>query len=691
MLAIARESAQDNNAFTVVPGQDNALLEPEPPSARGACGLYETTPLGSSNHIRLLIIDPSSNTQAINCSVSVADLSTWPYYCALSYTWGPPTYQAEQRGMSDKRCCSITCNGETVLVAENLFHFLQQASAKSHFGPWWIDAICINQEDVSERSREILKMTDIYSTADSVVVWLGKEDEYTKPALQLLTALGELDLDTLRRLDPMSPSNETKARIGAVLKRAIDESDWTALALLYKRTWFSRVWILQECRLARATTYRCGDYIVNKNHLVRVGIYIKNSRWASQRGFFNKIHSAGIFQDNAADYVVMVLYLIYHREFLFGSRLSTAIINGGMCTSTDPRDKVYALLSFFDGSPEERRSYSLMSPDYTKTVPQVYAEATEYILRNSPSLLALSLVGDKVYKRVPDLPSWVPDYSLTWVSNAGFQKNKLYSASRDSAPQWRILNRGKILALTASRIDTISHLGESKYEITRGARGEQLLHIITGMKDRYVNGQNKLEALWRTLIEDSDYEMGSRYNKDGCPAPTSLAVAFKAFLLYHAALWVLKARKIETPGDRSHPSDAILAVLEDMSRDDATKLVPRTEEIHQLLTRPERKGTSMNDIFYKRTEAYRSYWDAFCRVPEGRFFRTQGGLMGMGPQSLQVDDSIWLVPGAKVLFVLREKRGTPRFELMGDCYVHGRMHGEALEDAMPNMTTVELE
>lgn len=79
-----------------------------------------------------------------------------------------------------------------------------------------------------------------------------------------------------------------------------------------------------------------------------------------------------------------------------------------------------------------------------------------------------------------------------------------------------------------------------------------------------------------------------------------------------------------------------------------------------------------------------------------RFFVTQQGYLGLGPQKMAVGDEVYVFNGSKVPFVLRgvERAAAaeqpsgggntsefPRFRLVGDCYVHGIMDGEACEES----------
>ncbi len=60
-----------------------------------------------------------------------------------------------------------------------------------------------------------------------------------------------------------------------------------------------------------------------------------------------------------------------------------------------------------------------------------------------------------------------------------------------------------------------------------------------------------------------------------------------------------------------------------------------------------------------------------------RLFRTVKDFLGNGPRSLEVDDQVWVLAGAKVPFLLRPL-DDGRYQVVGQAYVHGIMHGEAL-------------
>ena len=87
-------------------------------------------------------------------------------YIALSYTWG-----LQQAGVS------IVLNRKVLVVRRNVASFLRAVTTKfrNHFvnGTYiWIDAICIDQESTEERNHQVRQMGRIYSSAQSVAIWL---------------------------------------------------------------------------------------------------------------------------------------------------------------------------------------------------------------------------------------------------------------------------------------------------------------------------------------------------------------------------------------------------------------------------------------------------------------------------------------------------------------------------------------
>ncbi|KAI4923348.1 hypothetical protein J4E85_008385 [Alternaria conjuncta] len=127
---------------------------------------------------RLLRIRKDPLTDQPQCSLQKYSLETCPDYTALSYTWGDstPTH-------------NVAVDGADVQIRQNLSDFLHAYTTES-WGMadierpvfYWIDQICIDQEDPIERSEQVRIMNKIYKQAKTVLIWLGCDPEMIEAA-----------------------------------------------------------------------------------------------------------------------------------------------------------------------------------------------------------------------------------------------------------------------------------------------------------------------------------------------------------------------------------------------------------------------------------------------------------------------------------------------------------------------------
>ncbi|EEU34759.1 uncharacterized protein NECHADRAFT_44701, partial [Fusarium vanettenii 77-13-4] len=141
-----------------------------------------------SDSIRLVRFHRPRRTQR-TAELSL-ELSVWQLqaseklgYHALSYTWGPPEGD-DRYTSSDMR--QILLNGRKFQVYPNLHDALVQLQ-DSHIAEYhWIDAICINQEDESEKAAQVSMMAHIYFSAAQVNIWIGQSDENTSMVMDTI-------------------------------------------------------------------------------------------------------------------------------------------------------------------------------------------------------------------------------------------------------------------------------------------------------------------------------------------------------------------------------------------------------------------------------------------------------------------------------------------------------------------------
>lgn len=143
--------------------------------------LYHSVPLvPSSRSIRVLDIQAAEAEDGpISGHLGVVDLEGSHNFTSLSYVWGVPNPQT-----------LISCNGIDIEVTPNCHSALQHLRKKLGNFTIWVDAICINQDDSSEKSQQIPLMGEIYSKSTAVYIWLGKGDQASNRAMRYLASAG---------------------------------------------------------------------------------------------------------------------------------------------------------------------------------------------------------------------------------------------------------------------------------------------------------------------------------------------------------------------------------------------------------------------------------------------------------------------------------------------------------------------
>lgn len=143
------------------------LLELPESSTGSSSSLYDALP--SKEWFRLLWIEPGGFDADVCVHLRSIRREEGKFkYEALSYCWNQPRWPSEKEPDME-----IICNGKRLKVGPNLALALRYIRKATSWRTFWIDAICINQEDNIERAQQVQIMGEIYSQADRTIVWLG--------------------------------------------------------------------------------------------------------------------------------------------------------------------------------------------------------------------------------------------------------------------------------------------------------------------------------------------------------------------------------------------------------------------------------------------------------------------------------------------------------------------------------------
>lgn len=186
--------------------------------------------------IRVIHLNPRRwlTDSTITCEITTVDLRTAPLYEALSYEWGPLSKEY-----------TIKLNQTPFSVRQNLWWALYDLRDARESRDIWIDALCINQSDIHERNDQVSRMGDIYSQATRVVAWIGQGNYESRYAYDFLSDLNSISPEIYCPAEGLCQPGQHRGK-------------WQALSRLCRRSYWSRLWIIQEVLLASDLHIQCG-------------------------------------------------------------------------------------------------------------------------------------------------------------------------------------------------------------------------------------------------------------------------------------------------------------------------------------------------------------------------------------------------------------------------------------------------
>lgn len=666
---------------------------------------FQYTPLQKGRKIRVLELAPGEGGWPLEVELVNLDLDEDPEYSALSYVWGSATDRTK-----------IKCNGCETEVTKNLAEALRHLRHESESRYLWVDALCINQQDVEEKGHQVAMMKDIYAYSKDVLVWLGPDEEGLSTGLfkdieEVLDSLeGAMeknyeDLDWVQWL-----------RVGESSSPLLDK-----LFLLFKREYFTRTWVIQEVGLTNRPLAHWGKSVVNFNKIGLIAMAcLKYFRLAlSSLGYLKEFERvANLYQTYLPRPGSQRLYDIIHR-----TRLNQV---------TDSRDKVYAFISHPSArkgtgdfpynnknmpssenmtdedikfrtlsvimapsqttwdfaslehigdhsprppSPDEvkakkmlhnpgpgmklpryRPGNSFITPDYNLSVVDVYLDFARQMITRTNSLEVLSFVqhNSPLPPTGPGFPSWVPRWDTpTDVSILGGVMCDHFAAA----------NRRPIITPHPDRgALTVRGFFFDRIEI----------HTIPLTREEFTD-ETKTSPVW-TMSETCGVDLLPVPKYPIIYAPGVPMMQDPDRLKAFQKTWTAgrTAGTNDAPRDGFNPGPDFAAYQLDFYKRQYKDQPPFDALLAMAVLEKEAKGGI--------GERYAKVAGSACH---GRsFFTTKAGLFGIGPGIVEPEDSVVILLGADVPFIIREKEkcgdNFGGYALIGECYVRGLMTGDVI-------------
>ncbi|WYZ42722.1 hypothetical protein EsH8_VI_000421 [Colletotrichum jinshuiense] len=766
---------------------------------------FDYSPLDPElRQFRLLkLAPPDENGVTRQFQLETFCLDDAPSYLCLSYVWGDP-----------RRFLGINCNSQMISVTQNLYHALRTCFNR-HPNSWlWADGICINQDDVIERSQQVLLMGKIYQRAALVLAHPGHfrysraDDEADTQTGTLEDRLGGLGVQDMLSfgaespveqevsqglnqpyglcefsLGPVDDAYDPKNVQGAISimtfltriwqdrNREKIQSDkewdqidlpnpnteggretWNNLVQFWSTDWYFRTWVLQEVILAAKVVVLYGQTAISLEavtdfwdlakqrglpRVLRIGPYadmFNMMMHLSPVSSFKMLRDRRVKKDNMSDDedenssdddtnnedklerdVSPSMPSLF--ELLCLTRKNLA---------TDPRDKVYGLLGLTDDAIAQS-----IVPDYSSgnSPSKVFCEVAAQMVGSGLTTDLLHHSG--IDHDIPDLPSWVPDWTIQSRSTLPVH---LYQCMPGTSPRVSVqsTNEKAKLVISGAILAQINlggpawryytndnsllpfHDFKNKPEIEFPPFNDEdsrnviltfasLTTADMSVDEHYYGEEGFQDALMRTLVVDRSWQgerIGQRTTKnDGGAISSSEASeveqsntsvseeffagvdAFKRFY----ARGPDSEEDERAPGIRVHQTAIFKWLLdfdEEVEADLQKRMIPYTIPFQEA-----QRGRRFATMGTRGPKAEKDDPQATGTSKESEKHSEKSlknHFIGTVPWNADVGDYVVLLEGFRTPFVLRKcqedtsSKEPETFEIVGDCYVHGAMDGELM-------------
>jgi hypothetical protein len=443
-------------------------------SNRPAPQLYQRLPTPISLRLLKVLNRFNRGQHKLVCSLETFDLTgAYPRYIAPSYTWGAPDSSNESaHSYDDKHDITISIDTRYQTRAHGVTHGGARALLGFEYGAgavhdlnicrngwemldyfahmpagqyYWIDAICINQNDNEERSAQVLLMTKIYAKSDMVILWLGKsvaEEKlldfwFTKVCNRMLRYLRKTGNSPTRAMIQTSQGRQEARFLGLT----ISEAALTSIAKLYANTrWFKRAWVVQEvvargpedgkCVVCCGHTwihigrvYAMAHLMFFDNNLLNLipARNLPHNIYHTRDGNFRALQHLTLEREpethasaELGRYLRTSLGARYQFSLLV-AYLERLLVVTAWREASEPRDKIYSVLGILESFHLAKSRGPLIIPDYNKALANIYREVTLLCLTHVPhssiwSLLPARRVRNPKADTIAVHPSRVPDF-----------------------------------------------------------------------------------------------------------------------------------------------------------------------------------------------------------------------------------------------------------------------------------------
>jgi hypothetical protein len=666
--------------------------------------------------LRLLVLEPGSGDEIIQCMLEQHDLRRKPHFEALSYCWGD-TANLE----------TIICRGEamvvgmTIPVGRNLEAALKRLRYPEQKRVLWIDALCINQADPLEKNSQVKMMDYIYSCADRVLVWLGEEQAQDSSAIEAIDK-------TNAYIDSLWHDGSIADTVSKIINNPdLPPNAWQHVSALFRRPYFQRLWVIQEVVKSRSAQVLCGDKTILWESMCTVaGLLAPGLLSACPPDVRRATHLPNPDESN----IRLIQSLVETKSGPHPGRpFFDIVLQAQTFKSTMPRDKLFALLNL--AWVEDKW---LPCPNYQCSDLEVFRNFVLIDVVENKSIKALSWVNTAGVDRNSGWPFWVPtiadfegpkpSFFVERGRPQGHIQRLPEAVASSNESKTALTVRGRLLCSPVAVIATSRSALYEKAGLALPLQSADFTKATIEVERNWLRScyQAFLVSKWKVVREDWNNKVGKdefmNLNLDDTLFQSSNdalinSVYFITFILVLTCNWNsygrapiipwippwtetgpnanpdAKSELVKTVGfykipesianvtlnAKMGPSRHTNSILDGKAESDEMSELPDgpglLEYIQDIIKRLIRGHTissaNWEDYLNTVTHEY-TKWKTFCGLEDGR--------IGWVPNNVRSKDRVCVFKGGRESFLLRAARGEKgnkslNWELHGECYFEG--------------------
>ena len=579
----------------------------------------------------------------------------WGDYIALSYVWGDVTDRQD-----------ILLDGHRFQVAKSLYealsHLRDAFEIQKRELHVWADAVCINQDDLEERAREVKKMGLIYSQCTSVRAWLGGPPSEIAREMPLVRDFLNSFIDlSSRQTDAESGMNLVTSMKAAYAIKMVSSG-------LFVSPFWKRIWTIQELALAPTILFHYGQEAFTTEEVLK--LFAVYSRLAEKFYFPWQDKPAATDPGTIAATVPAIHRLqrlrpLHDWGYTDKSEpfIDELVRLARDSQSKDPRDKVFGLLALLPNFIAERITPNY-DPSFSMQDTFVMFFKSCYEVMGNLDPLARLLIRPSV---IPNLPSWALDLDVEHESNdidAPWVRRRAHEANLGMLRKPLTFSEDdRLLFCEGVVVDAVASLGAVKIPIPSS---KSSIHAEPEMpKSRNVVPASDRDwklTLARVLLQDSFYEFSQSLSALDIPWPDP-----------DVHLWT-----DDKPDYESFEYNRQWSSYEGtmMVRGAYCRFFQGNEDFNVGEKR-------LQDYFISSTDPDCSDPAEYAKLANDlvntlsfkRLCMTENGLLGTAPLYARLGDKIAVLSNCDMPMVLRPNG--EHYEVVGSCFVEGLMKRQA--------------